>query len=174
MDKREFFIKIGITVLFFISLYFVEAGFCGSSVVAKYNNGFGTLDMKKYDAMSVQKMLSTMSQEGIRVYKLYYLVDYIFIFFFGVFQIMLIHTVYSFNGNTLVKAVIIGIPVLRGLCDAIENAILLRTLFTFPRVNEIAISISSFFTRTKLWCIKAWGLLLIVGLIWRLAVRFKN
>lgn len=27
----------------------VEAGFCGSSVVAKYNGGFGTLDMKSYN-----------------------------------------------------------------------------------------------------------------------------
>mgnify|MGYP005606737891 FL=1 len=174
MNKREIITRIGIALLFFISLYFVEAGFCGSSVVAKYNNGFGTLDMKKYNVLSVQNVLSTMGQEGIAVYKLYYLMDYIFILFFGLFQIMLIHDVYSFNENRMVKAFIIGIPILRGLCDMIENTILLRTLFTFPKVNEIAISISSFFTQMKLWCIKGWGLLLFIGLAWRMVLHFKK
>lgn len=174
MNKREIIIRVSITVLFLISLYFVEAGFCGGSVVAKYNNGFGTLDMKKYSLLSVRNVLSTMGQEGIMVYKLYYIMDYIFILFFGLFQIMLIHDVYSFNENRLVKAFIIGIPILRGLCDMIENTILLRTLFTFPKVNESAIAISAFFTQMKLWCIKGWGLLLCIGLIWRLALHFKK
>lgn len=174
MNKREIFIRVSVTLMFLISLYFVEAGFCGSRVVAKYNNGFGTLDMKKYDVLSVQKVLSTMSRKGIEVYKLYYLMDYIFILFFGVFQIMLIYDVYSFNENRLIKTVIIGIPILRALCDMIENAVLLRTLFTFPKVNEIAISISSFFTQTKLWCIKVWGLLLFIGLIGRIVLHFKK
>ena len=174
MNKREIIIRVSITLLFFISLYYVEAGFCGSSVVAKYNNGFGTLDMKKYNVLSVQNVLSTMGQEGIAVYKLYYLMDYIFILFLGLFQIMLIHDVYSFNENRMVKAFIIGIPILRGLCDMIENTILLRTLFTFPKVNEIAIAIAAFFTQMKLWCIKGWGLLLCIGLIWRIILHFKK
>ena len=82
MNKREIIIRVSITVLFLISLYFVEAGFCGGSVVAKYNNGFGTLDMKKYSLLSVRNVRSTMGQEGIMVYKLYYIMDYIFILFF--------------------------------------------------------------------------------------------
>ena len=82
--------------------------------------------------------------------------------------------VYSFNENRLVKACIIGIPILRGLCDMIENTILLRTLFTFPKVNEIAIAIAAFFTQMKLWCIKGWGLLLCIGLIWRIILHFKK
>jgi len=174
MNNREIILRVGITLLFFISLYFVEAGVCGSSVVAKYNNGFGTLDMKKYNVLSVQKVLSAMSCEGITVYKLYYLMDYIFIPFFGAFQIMLIQDVYSFNANRMVKVVIIGLPIIRGLCDMIENTILVRTLFTFPKVNEIAISISAFFTQMKLWCIKGWGLLVFIGVIWRVVLHFKK
>ena len=174
MNKREIIIRVSIILLFLISLYFVEAGFCGSSVVAEYNNGFGTLDMKKYNVLSVQKALSAMSQEGIKIYKLYYLIDYVFVLFFGAFQVMLIYDAYSFNENKLVKAVIIGIPILRGLCDIVENAILLRTLYTFPKVNEVAISIASFFTKTKLWCIKGWGALIFIGLIWRMILHFKK
>lgn len=174
MGKKGIILRIIITLLFLISLYFVEVGFCGSSVVAKHNGGFGTLDMKTYNVEIVQRALSPMNKEGITVYKLYYLMDYIFILFFGAFQIMLINDAYSFNENRLLKIVIFGIPILRGLCDVIENAILLRTLFTFPRVNEVAISISSYFTQMKLWCIKGWGLLLFVGLIWRIILRIKR
>ena len=86
MNKREIITRIGIALLFFISLYFVEAGFCGSSVVAKCNNGYGTLDMKKYNLLSVRNVLSTMGQEGIMVYKLYYTMDYIFILFLVFFK----------------------------------------------------------------------------------------
>ena len=173
MDKQEIILRVIITVLFIISLFFVEAGFCGSSVVAKYNDGFGTLDMKKYNASTVNQVLFSMNRDGIKVYKLYYLMDYIFILFFGAFQIMLICDVYSFNENGMVRSVIIGITVLRGICDMIENGILLRTLFTFPKVNDIAISISAFFTRMKLWCIKVWVVLLVIGIIWRIFSHFN-
>ena len=70
--KRKIVSRIVIVALFLISLYFVEAGFCGSSVVAEYNNGFGTLDMKQYDVQSVFTALSPMNEEGLKVYKMYY------------------------------------------------------------------------------------------------------
>ena len=174
MGKREVIIRAGIMLLFLISLYFVEAGFCGSRVVAKYNGGFGTLDMKKYDIESVKRALLPMSQKGLNIYKLYYLMDYIFVLFFGAFQIMLLRDVYSLCESQLLKVVILAVPVLRGFCDIVENTILLRTLFTFPKVNELAISISNCFTQVKLECIKAWGLLVFIGLIWRIVLHIKG
>ena len=172
MGKNGIIIRIAITVLFLISLYFVEAGFCGSSVVAKYNNGFGTLDMKSYNVSMVETALAPMNEEGIMTYKLYYVMDYIFILFFGAFQIMLINDIYHFQKSRIITIIIFGVPILRGICDMIENTILLWTLNTYPKINETAIFISSGFTAAKLICIRIWSVLLVLGLIWKVVLHF--
>lgn len=174
MGKNGIIIRVIITLLFLISLHFVEAGFCGSSVVAKYNDGFGTVDMKYYDVKTVQNALSPMNEKGIAVYKLYYLMDFIFILCFGVFQLMLINDVYSFEKSRLTTIIIFSVPILRGMCDTIENIILLRTLYTYPRINELAISISAKFTSAKLMSIKVWILLIVIGLVWKVILYLKR
>ncbi|MGN0485084.1 MAG: hypothetical protein ACI4HI_16185 [Lachnospiraceae bacterium] len=174
MDKNGIVIRVIVTLLFLVSLYFVEAGFCGSSVVAKYNGGFGTLDMKHYDVKTVQNALSPMSKKGITVYKLYYLMDFIFILFFGAFQIMLINDVFSFERSRLTTIIIFSVPILRGICDMIENIILLWTLYTYPKINELAISVSAKFTSAKLLCIKVWIFLIVIGLVWNVRLYLKR
>ena len=174
MGENGIIIRIIITLLFLISLFFVEAGFCGSSVVAKYNNGFGTIDMKYYDMQTVQNALSPMNEKGIAIYKLYYLMDFIFVLFFGAFQIMLINDVFSFEKNKLTTIIIFSVPILRGMCDTIENIILLWTLYTYPKINELAISISAKFTLVKLMCIKVWILLIVIGLVCKVILFLKR
>lgn len=174
MGKNGIIIRVIVTLLFFASLYFVEAGFCGSSVVAKYNGGFGTLDMKHYDVKTVQNVLSSMNEKGISVYKLYYLMDFIFILFFGAFQLMLINDVFSFERSKLTTLIIFSVPILRGICDIIENIILLWTLYTYPKINELAISVSAKFTSAKLMSIKVWILLIVIGLIWKGILYLKR
>ena len=109
MGKRGIIIRVVITLLFLVSLYFVEAGFCGSSVIAKYNDGFGTVDMKSYDVKTVQNAVSPMNEKGIAVYKLYYLMDFIFVLCFGAFQLMLINDVYSFERSTFITFIICSV-----------------------------------------------------------------
>ena len=174
MGKNGIIIRVFITLLFLVSLYFVEAGFCGSSVIAKYNDGFGTVDMKSYDVKTVQNALSPMNEKGIAVYKLYYLMDFIFVLCFGAFQLMLINDVYSFERSTFITFIIFGVPIFRGICDIIENAILLWTLHTYPIINEMAISISAKFTMAKLMSIKVWILLVAIGLVWKLILYLKR
>lgn len=174
MGKNGIIIRVIITLLFLVSLYFVEAGFCGSSVIAKYNDGFGTVDMKNYDVKMVQNALSPMNEKGIKVYKLYYLVDFIFVLCFGAFQLMLVNDVFSFERSKLITYIIFGVPIFRGICDIIENAILLWTLHTYPVINEMAISISAKFTSAKLMSIKIWILLVAIGLIWRVILYLKR
>ena len=86
-----------------------------------------------------------MNEKGIAAYKLYYLMDFIF-----------------------------GVPIFRGICDIIENAILLWTLHTYPVINEMAISISAKFTMAKLMSIKVWILLVVIGLVWKLILYLKR
>lgn len=174
MDKSAVIVRVVVVLLFLISLFFVEAGFCGSSMVAKYNNGIGTLDMKKYNVQSVKMALSPMNDKGFTIYKFYYVMDYIFIICFGMFQIMITHDIYAFSRNSVLQKVVIAIPILRSIFDIIENAILLRTLFTFPRINETAISVSSCFTQAKLLCIKAWMLVVAAGFIWRFVLHVRG
>ena len=174
MSKKKIVIRVIVTLLFLVSLYFVEAGFCGSGVVAEYNGGFGTVDMKSYNVETVQSALSPMSEEGISVYKLYYLMDFVFILFFGIFQLMVTNAVFSFKNSMPVKIIIFGVPVLRGICDIIENIILLTTLYTYPSINETAISVSAKFTMVKLMCVKVWVLIIIVGLIWKVVTRLRK
>ena len=174
MSKKKIVIRVIITLLFLVSLYFVEAGFCGSGVVAEYNGGFGTVDMKSYDVETVQSALSPMSEQGISVYKLYYLMDFIFILFFGIFQLMVTNAVFSLKKSMPVKIIIFGVPVIRGICDIIENIILLKTLYTYPLINETAVSVSAKFTTVKLMCVKVWVLIIIVGLIWKVVTRLRK
>lgn len=172
--RRKVVLRIIIVVLFIVSLYFVEAGFCGSGVVAEYNNGFGTLDMKKYNVQSVYTALSPMSEEGLNVYRMYYVMDYIFIVFFGLLQVVVTLDIYSFSDNMILKRVFVAVPILRGLFDIVENTILLTTVNSFPSVNETAITISSYFTQAKLISIRVWIGIVLLGIVWRLIRRFKR
>lgn len=174
MGKNGIIIRVIVILLFIVSLYFVEAGFCGSSVVAKYNGGFGTVDMKHYDVKTIQNALSPMNEKGIAIYKLYYLMDFIFILFFGAFQIMLINDVFSFERSKFTTIIIFSVPILRGICDMIENVILLWTLYTYPRINELAISVSAKFTSAKLMSIKGWIVLIVIGLVWKIILYLKR
>lgn len=67
---------------------------------------------------------------------------------------MLINDVFSFDKNKLPKIILISVAILRGMCDTIENIILLCTLYTYPRINELAISIAANFTLVKFVSIK--------------------
>lgn len=174
MRKDRIIIRVIVVVMFLISLYMTEAGFCGSQVVATYNGGFGTVDMKSYDAEVVRSALSPMGAEGLYVYKLYYLMDFMFVLCFGAFQIMLINDVFSFQKNRTVTIAITAVPVIRGLCDIVENVILLVTINTFPQINETAISVSARFTQAKLLCIRIWVILILVGIILRIANRIRK
>lgn len=172
--RRKVISRIIIVVLFLISLYFVEAGFCGSSVVAEYNNGFGTLDMKKYDVQSVFTALTPMSEEGLNIYKMYYGMDYLFVIFFGLLQVVVTLDIYRFSDNMILKRLFVAVPIFRGVCDIVENTILLNTVNSFPSVNETAITVSSYFTQAKLISIRVWIGIVLLGLVWRLIRRIKR
>ena len=49
MRKRKVIVGAILFILFAISLYLVDYSKFGSGEVAKYNDGYGTVDMKAYD-----------------------------------------------------------------------------------------------------------------------------
>lgn len=165
-------IKWGILIAFFlISFIFVEGGIAGSRVVAKYNDGYGTFDMKSYDSEIVRDILGDMSAKGINVYKLYYLFDFIFIIAFGILQCKVSIALYRWCKLDSAWLFACVIPLIRGLTDFIENVLLLKTLFSFPVVNDIIIKSSSVCTQVKLAMIPLWGLEVLMGIIATIVAR---
>ena len=174
MGKRRKYLNVIIVMLFLVSLYFVEQGVAGSNVVATYNNGYGTFDMKQYDPLKVVQVLSEMKPEGIRIYRWYYVFDFIFIICFLVFQCMLSIGVFSWWKSYMGKVFVCLIPILRGIFDIVENIILLRTLFTFPNINDTAIKISALCTGAKLWMVKLWLIELIIGIVLCIIIKKRK
>lgn len=50
MRKRKTIIGVVLFILFAVSLYLVDFSKYGSYEVGKYNEGYGTIDMKSYDS----------------------------------------------------------------------------------------------------------------------------
>ena len=173
MGKKRNYAAVIIGILFALSLYFVEAGVAGSSVVAQYNHGYGTFDMKQYDAQIVRAVLSEMSDKGITVYRWYYFWDFIFIIFFGLVQGLLAQWCFRWNKNHKAVRLLWVIPIARGVFDSIENALLLITISIYPNINESIISIASVATNCKLWMIRLWVVELIVGIVFGTIKRKK-
>lgn len=174
MFKRNVVVGMILFVLFAISLYFVDYSKYGSAEVAKYNEGYGTFDMKTYDCDTVQTVLSKMTTEGIQVYKNYYLVDGIFIIFFGLFQCFISLRTYSFIKGLSPKLFSCFLPIMRGFCDIIENALIYKTLNTFPNIETSMIGVANVFTMIKLWTIRVWIIEIMIGFVWRILNRKKK
>lgn len=173
MRKRKMIVGVVLFILFAISLYFVDYSRFGSSEVAKYNEGYGTVDMKSYNGDVVQEVLTKMTQEGINVYKTYYWVDGIFIVFFGLLQCYVSVLIYGFTSKRYVKILACVFPIGRGICDIIENALLYITLCTFPNVDTSLVGAANIFTTVKLWSIRLWLLEVLFGIVLRIIMK-KN
>lgn len=174
MRKRKVIVGVILFILFAISLYLVDYSRFGSCEVAKYNGGYGTFDMKAYDSEIVQNVLSGMTQEGIDVYKTYYWVDGIFIVFFGLLQCYISAMTYGFVQRKSIKIFVYFFPILRGICDTIENALLYITLCTFPNIDTSLTGVANSFTTVKLWSIKLWMLELLIGIVLRIIMKING
>ncbi|WKY43547.1 hypothetical protein Q5O14_13000 [Eubacteriaceae bacterium ES2] len=164
--------------LFLILLYWVEGGSWSSRAVAKYNDGYGTFDMKSYDVNTVEKVLSSMTPEGYRISYRYYVGDYLFTVVWGLLQCMISGSVYSSlnyskNVTFVLFTLAIALPILRGIADIIENTLLVVTLKHFPIINTKIIETAAMATKIKLGSIKTWALLILVGVIMRIISIFK-
>lgn len=174
MKREKKGLGIILFLLFVLSFYLVEFGIAGDSVVAMYNNGFGTFDMKPYNVTVIQDVLSQMNSDGIKVYQTYYIFDFFFILMFGLFQCYLSVRLFKWWKIKYAAAVVCVIPIARGLFDAIENVMLLSVLFSYPKCNVGVIGFSYAMTRVKFICIRLWMLEALVGIIVSVVIFVKN
>ena len=174
--KRKYFkyFIIGTILLFAITLYWVELSPWSSTELAKFNNGYGTFDMKSYDVHTVYKVLNQMKPEGFTIYERYFIGDYLFILALGILQVLILLNVFSWSKSRLLRLFIISIPAARGLCDIMENSLLLNVLLAYPQKHEHMVTISSKVTFIKLHLITLWLLLFLFGVIIKRINPIKN
>lgn len=167
MEKKSM-IRRGIVaiVLFVLALYLTEFSPFSERAVALINGGYGTFDMKKYDAdvfVNVMNATSNMS-----MYWKYYICDFIFTAAFLNFMVQMAS---GFRGAFINKVKVLSyvLAIIRGVLDISENIILLKQIYSYPEINRMVIDTCNTITRVKFHFMRGWiacfVLMLIVQII---------
>ena len=98
----------------------------------------------------------------------------LFIVCFGLLQCFISEITYGFVKRKSMKILVYLFPILRGICDTIENALLYITLCTFPNVDTFIVGIANIFTTVKLWTIRLWLLEILVGIVLRMIMKINE
>ena len=164
---------------FFCSLLFIEVGPFSSRTLSQYTNGYGTFDMKSYDYEGVSEILENVMPGGVKIAIGYYIGDFVFIIFFGLLQVLISDKVWKKykDGEKRWKwlyAVAIAIPILRGVCDVIENVILANAYVVYPKIERNAIEIAGVATKCKLFLIMMWLIVIFTGKIINLIEKKRS
>lgn len=142
--------------------------------IAAYNNGYGTFDMKSYNADTVYQVLSWMKPRGFVLYQEYFILDYLFIPVYGIFQTLLLYNAFHWCKIKALGGLIPVVPIARGLCDLFENTSLLYILRTYPVEHEKLVNFTAKITSLKLNLITAWIVLLFLGYIIKAVIKIKG
>ena len=169
MKKK--YVTWGLILLFILAFYWVEFSPWSSTALQNYNNGYGTFDMKSYDAQKVYTVLSYMEPQGFTIYERYFIGDFLIVIGLGGVQILLSLVAYGWAKGRWIKGVAIGVPIARGIFDVIENVLLLIVLLGYPTQYPDMIKIASMATTMKLDMIKIWIGLILVGLVIKIGKR---
>lgn len=160
------FVKIhkGIICVIFFALifYWVEFSSWGSHGVAKYNNGYGTFDMKQFTVDDVEHVLGEMEPEGFHAYYRYLIGDFLFILALGALQLYVTSRLKVANKSTMIYKGSVVIVLLRGLFDFIENCMLVYTLVSYPKINNTIVGMNGVVTQLKLTCIGLWIVSIVI------------
>lgn len=159
------FLLAGFLLFFALILYWIELSPWSSKELAKYNNGYGTFDMKSYNQSEVYEVLDDMQPKGFEIYERYFIGDYLFTVMLGALQIMLILYAYSWLTSKTIRKLLICVPIVRSIADIMENTILLKVILAYPQRYGSLINISERVTSVKISMILVWGVLFVVGII---------
>lgn len=171
--KQKYFI-IGTIILFIVTLYLVNYSPWSSTEIAKYNNGYGTFDMKSYNADIIYNVLDHMEHQGLEIYQKYFIGDYLFALVYVVLQLILLDNAFSWSKSKILRYIFFIIPVVRGLCDLMENTSLLYILFTYPIRCESLVNFTAIVTSLKQVLIYVWYLLIVLGYVIKVIVKVKR
>ena len=157
--------------LFAFGLYLTLLSPFSERAVAAFNGGYGTFDLKKYNAdvfVNVMNATSNMSA----CWK-YYICDFIFTLVFLNYMIQILN---GFNGKFInkVKAFSYVLAVIRGLLDMSENIILLNQIYSYPEINRMLIDACNAITRIKFHFMRGWIACFVLIIVVHIISKKKN
>lgn len=139
---------------FFICLIIMYTTNHGIPGLRKYDNNFKFLDMQfRYNAAIVYDAFEKIGKDGRKVYRGYWILDFVFIACFLIVQITLLNGL-SFNG--LVRNILIVLSISRAVFDILENCMLIYLIDKFPSVNNLLANICSCVTTMKFTVLYLW------------------
>lgn len=161
-------------VLCIAALLLMEYSPWGSRALEQYNGGYGTFDMKSYNADTVYRILHGMMPEGFRIYELYFIMDFLFVIGYGIVQIRLLNFFYRDYRHNIAVRFAYWIPAARAVFDTAENSIILLLLISYPAELRGLVAVSSAATFLKLKAIILWSLFIAAGILVKITVRVKK
>ncbi len=152
----------------------VNFGPWSSAEIAKYNNGYGTFDMKSYNSDIVYNVIEHMKPQGLVIYQKYFIGDYLFALVYIALQLILLSNAFSWSKSKILRCFFFIIPVARGLCDLIENTSLLYILLAYPIRYESLVNTTAIITSLKQDLIYAWYILVVLGYIIKAIIKIRK
>ncbi len=171
MEKKKMIRRRIISiVLFTFALYLTEFSPFSGRAVALFNGGYGTFDMKKYDADVFVSVMNATS--NVSIYWKYYICDFIFTAAFLNFMIQMVR---GFKGELINKVKVLSyfLAVIRGMLDATENIILLNQIYSYPEINRMLIDVCNIFTKIKFHLMRGWIVCFVIMLIFQILSNKK-
>ncbi len=158
-DKKTIRIRIISIVLLVFALYLTVLSPFSGRAVAAINGGYGTFDMKKYDADVFANVMNATSD--VNRYWKYYICDFIFTAAFLNFMIQMVS---RFKGVFINKVKMLSyvLAVTRGMLDTSENIILLNQIYSYPEIDRILINTCNVITRLKFLFMRGWFICFLV------------
>ena len=152
-NKKMLRKKITSIVLFVFALYLTELSPFSGRAVALINGGYGTFDMKKYNADVFADVMNATSNVGM--YWKYYICDFLFTAALLNFMVQMVS---GFRGEFINKVKVLSyvLAVIRGMLDISENIILLKQIYSFPEINRMLIDTCNIITRIKFHFMRGW------------------
>ena len=146
-------------ILFVAVLFFTELSPFSSRAVALVNGGYGTFDMKSYDANTFIRVMEATTD--FSAYLKYYICDFLFIL---AFLNVMIQLVRGFHGQYIKSIQYISciVAVIRGILDMVENIVLLYLILGYPDVNSTLADVCNVITRVKFYFMRGWFALFFV------------
>ena len=161
-DKKMIRRRIVSIVLFVFGLYLTLLSPFSGRAVALVNGGYGTFDLKKYDADVFVNVMNATSD--VSIYWKYYICDFIFTATFLNFMIQMVR---GFKGEFINKIKVLSyvLAVIRGMLDTIENIILLNQIYSYPNINRMLIDTCNTITRIKFHFMRGWMVCFILMIL---------
>mgnify|MGYP000055277760 CR=1 FL=1 len=139
--------------------------------------------LSSYQLSDINKLFTTIGEEGILQYKIFLIIDTLYLFTYTILAVYIL--TYLLNNIGRLGKIIYKLrwfPLVVGLLDMIENTNTLILLKNFPHISEVYANFGSFITAAKWYCVSVLAGIIICftfymilrNIFWRLKNQFSK